>query len=223
MKKSIIGAAVVASLLVGAVAIAQPGPQGQGGPGGGPGGRFERLSPDDRAAFLDGRMAAMKAMLRLTPDQEKHWPALETALREAANQRFQRMQQRRETRNAQQQGDPIQRLRTQAERMAEGAATLKKIADAAQPLYASLDANQKARVDRMMARGQGMMMGGMRGEGRGWGGGYEGGGHGRGGYGPGGYGRGGYGPGGYGPGGYGPGGSGPGERGPGGNPGPNRL
>ncbi|WP_168201624.1 Spy/CpxP family protein refolding chaperone [Phreatobacter aquaticus] len=180
MKKSIIGAAVIASLLVGAVAIAQPGPQGQGGPGGGPGGRFERLSPEDRAAFLDGRMAAMKAMLRLTPDQEKHWPALEAALREAANQRFQRMQQRREMRNAQQQVDPVQRLRTAAERMAEGAATMKKIADAAQPLYASLDASQKARVDRMMSRGRGMMMGGMggmRGEGRDWGHGHEGGGH----------------------------------------------
>ena len=181
MKKSIIGAAVIASLLVGAVAIAQPGSAGPGWP--------RRRDPavvssvchrEDRAAFLDGRMAAMKAMLRLTPDQEKHWPALEAALREAANQRFQRMQQRREMRNAQQQVDPVQRLRTAAERMAEGAATMKKIADAAQPLYASLDASQKARVDRMMSRGRGMMMGGMggmRGEGRGWGHGHEGGGH----------------------------------------------
>lgn len=177
MKKSIIGAAVVASLLAGAVAMAQPAPQppgaqGQGPQGqpGGPGGRMMRMSPEDRAAMVDARIAAMKAMLRLTPDQEKLWPPLEAALREASNQRFQRMQQWREMRAQREQADPVQRLRLAAERMAEGAATMKKIADAAQPLYASLDAAQKARVDRMMSRGRGMMMGGMMGgEGRGWG------------------------------------------------------
>lgn len=40
------------------------------------------FSPEDRAAFLDARVAALKSGLQLTAAQEKSWPALETALRE---------------------------------------------------------------------------------------------------------------------------------------------
>jgi hypothetical protein len=46
--------------------------------------RFEHrhyLSPEDRAAFVDARIAALKAGLELTPDQAKNWPAFEQALR----------------------------------------------------------------------------------------------------------------------------------------------
>jgi LTXXQ motif family protein len=42
---------------------------------------------DDFAAFTDARIAALKVGLRLTPAQEKNWPALETALREQAKAR----------------------------------------------------------------------------------------------------------------------------------------
>ncbi|WP_204326193.1 hypothetical protein, partial [Stenotrophomonas maltophilia] len=71
---------------------------------------------------------------------EKLWPPVEAALRESAALRAQRMQQWREMRSNpnQAQVDPIQRLRTAAERMATNAAAMKKLADAAQPLYASL-------------------------------------------------------------------------------------
>lgn len=49
--------------------------------------RHHRLSPEDRAAFLDARIAALKAGLELTPDQAKNWPAFEQALRDRAQLR----------------------------------------------------------------------------------------------------------------------------------------
>src|SRR5687768_12234366 len=42
---------------------------------------------DDLAAYGDARIAALKAGLKLTPEQEKNWPALEQALKQAAKQR----------------------------------------------------------------------------------------------------------------------------------------
>ncbi|CEJ15488.1 hypothetical protein BN1110_05833 [bacterium YEK0313] len=124
-------------------------------------GRRAQMNPEDRAAFLDARIAGLKALLRLTPEQERLWPPVEAALRESATLRAQRMQQWREMRvnpNAAQQ-DPIQRLRAAAERMTENATAMKKLADAAQPLYATLDANQKRRANAFLNRGRGMMAG----------------------------------------------------------------
>ncbi|HJZ21063.1 MAG TPA: hypothetical protein VJ226_08900, partial [Bradyrhizobium sp.] len=40
-----------------------------------------RLSAEDRAAFADARIAAVHAGLKLTPDQEKLWPPVESAVR----------------------------------------------------------------------------------------------------------------------------------------------
>src|ERR1700751_275891 len=56
--------------------------------------RFEhrhRLSPEDRAAFVDARIAALKAGLELTPDQAKNWPDFEKALRDRAQLRAERI------------------------------------------------------------------------------------------------------------------------------------
>ena len=54
------------------------------------------LSQEDRAAFTDARIAALKAGLRLTPDQEKNWPAFETALRDIAKMHEERYAGRRQ-------------------------------------------------------------------------------------------------------------------------------
>jgi hypothetical protein len=43
-----------------------------------------RFSPEDRAAFLDARIAALKAGLELNAEQEKNWPPLESAMRDLA-------------------------------------------------------------------------------------------------------------------------------------------
>src|ERR1700730_18465193 len=96
-----------------------------------------RISPEDRAAYADARIAAVHAGLKLTPDQEKLWPPVETAVRDFAKLRIDRANARMNEKpdDAQKPDDPVARLRARADNMATTAAALKKIADAADPLY----------------------------------------------------------------------------------------
>jgi hypothetical protein len=110
-----------------------------------------RMSPEDRAAFTDARIAAVHAGLKLNADQEKLWPPIETAVRDFAKIRIERANARinaqKDDSNAQQKpDDPVARLRDRAEAMATSAAAMKKIADAADPLYKTLDDGQKRRL-----------------------------------------------------------------------------
>jgi hypothetical protein len=135
-----------------------------------------RFSPQDRAAFADSRIAAIHAGLTLTPDQEKLWPPVEKAIRDFAKLRIDRanarMEATKETKSeskndaksedAQKQApvDQVARLRERADRMAETAAALKKIADAADPLYKTLDDGQKRRLMVLTRMERGLGMGG---------------------------------------------------------------
>src|SRR4029077_19986745 len=117
----------------------------------------------DIAAFGDARIAALHAGLKLTAEQEKLWPPVETALRDLAKQRSERFAARA---NADGPKDPIDRLNLRADVMGQRAAGLKKLADAAGPLYKSLDESQKHRFvmlarlgDRQGGRGQRGTMG----------------------------------------------------------------
>src|ERR1700689_2383696 len=49
-----------------------------------------RMSPEESPAFADARIAAVKAGLKLTPDQEKLWPPVEAAVRDFAKLRIER-------------------------------------------------------------------------------------------------------------------------------------
>jgi LTXXQ motif family protein len=120
-----------------------------GGPGG-PGGEQRKWTADDMRAFSEARIAALKAGLALRPDQDRNWAAFEQALRARAKDRIERMQARTD---AQQQPvtDPIERLRRASEAATRRGAALKQIADAAAPLYQSLDDAQKARF-QLLAR-----------------------------------------------------------------------
>jgi hypothetical protein len=107
-----------------------------------------RLSTEDRAALTDARIAAVHAGLKLTADQEKLWPPLESAVRDFAKLRIDRANARMNAKpdDAQQPDDPVGRLRERADNMAASGAALKKIADAADPLYKTLDEGQKRRL-----------------------------------------------------------------------------
>jgi hypothetical protein len=109
-----------------------------------------RVNPEDRAALADARIAAVKAGLKLTPDQEKLWPPVETAVRDFVKLRIDRAnartQARRNGETPSAKPDPMVRLSERADRMATTAAALKKIADAAQPLYQTFDEGQKRRL-----------------------------------------------------------------------------
>ncbi|HLZ01823.1 MAG TPA: Spy/CpxP family protein refolding chaperone [Bradyrhizobium sp.] len=111
---------------------------------------FMRMSPEDRAALADARIAAIHAGLKLTPDQEKLWPPVESAVRDFAKLRIDHIQAwikaREDTQDQQKPDDPVARLRERADNMAASSAALKKIADAADPLYKTLDEGQKRRL-----------------------------------------------------------------------------
>ena len=121
-----------------------------------------RPSAEDVAAFTDARVAALKAGLKLTAEQEKHWPAVETAIRDLAKERADRLKERADRlaarREVQRGGDTarqpgpdaIARLRQGADAMSTRAAGLKKLADAAEPLYKSLDDGQKGRFAMLL-------------------------------------------------------------------------
>ena len=133
---------------------------------------MQRFTQDDMSAFADARVAALRAGLKLTPDQEKNWPAFESAYRNIAklraDRRTERMdawRKRREAReqdrgqgrdqgrdqnrdqnaNADRGADLIVRLQRRADAMTKGAAAFKQLTDAAAPLYQSLDEAQKRR------------------------------------------------------------------------------
>jgi len=114
-----------------------------------------RLSPEDRAALADARIAAVHTGLKLSADQEKLWPPVESAVRDLVKIRIDRAKAREEAaaKADEARPDPVTRLRDRAERMAVTAAALKKIADAADPLYKTLDDGQKRRLAMLTRRG----------------------------------------------------------------------
>src|SRR3954454_24180783 len=109
-----------------------------------------RMNPEDRAAFADARIAAVHAGLTLSADQEKLWPPVEAAVRDFAKLRIDRANARINAvpGDADQQNpdNPVARLRERADNMVSSAAAMKKIADAADPLYKTLDDGQKRRL-----------------------------------------------------------------------------
>jgi hypothetical protein len=135
--------------------------QGQmGGPGMGMMGKMGRwagrmMNPDDMAAFANARIAGVKAGLGLNADQEKLWPQVEAAVKDFAKQRIARMTAMRAAAQAGQGPatfDPITMMRNRADMMAEMAAGLKRIAESADPLYKTLNDDQKRRL-AMLTRG----------------------------------------------------------------------
>src|SRR5437588_3572072 len=108
-----------------------------------------RMNPEDRAAFADARIAAVHAGLKLNADQEKLWPPVEASVREFAKLRIDRANARMNgpqgDADQQKPDDPVARLRERADNMAISAAAMKKIADAADPLYKTLDDGQQRR------------------------------------------------------------------------------
>ncbi len=125
-------------------------------------------SAADVGAFANARIAAIHAGLALNADQEKLWPPVETVLKDIAKRRTERFEKFRAERQAQTPAqppaqaqtpaqptppDPITRMRRGAEFMGERAADLKKLADAAQPLYEKLDDAQKRRFAMLLRSG----------------------------------------------------------------------
>jgi zinc resistance-associated protein len=92
--------------------------------------------------FDEARLAVLKTGLILTPEQARNWSALEQAARDLGKLRIDHRVAMHSTTPA---SDPVERMRRRATAMSETSAALKKLADATESLYKSLDENQKQR------------------------------------------------------------------------------
>jgi hypothetical protein len=96
------------------------------------------------------RVGIVKGALQLTPEQEKYWAAFEEALKARSEGRQKRLAVLREH-IRQRDVDPFQLLRERADNLAQRGAELKKLVDAGQPLWQSLNSDQKERM-RLLGR-----------------------------------------------------------------------
>ena len=102
-----------------------------------------RLSAADLNALTDARIGIVKAALQLTPEQAKYWPPVEEAIRNRAMGRQTRLVARQRDQGD---SDPIDIVRHRADALAQRSAELKQLADAWQPLSATLTPEQKQRL-----------------------------------------------------------------------------
>jgi len=153
MLKTFLAGATALAIAGGAYAYAQQ-PSTAGAGGEFQHKRHSRMSADDVSALGDARIAALRAGLKLTAEQEKLWPPVESALRDLARQRSERFAARA---TADHPKDPIERMNLRAEVMGQRAAGLKKLADAAGPLYKTLDDGQKRRFALLARLDRGQM------------------------------------------------------------------
>jgi hypothetical protein len=106
----------------------------------------------DHEAIMDAGLGGTKAALKLTPDQNPLWEAFENAVRGGGEARMDDMRQMMENRERM---SSVERMDAMAGHMARRADELKKISEAAKPLYGSLDDTQKHKFELL---GREMMM-----------------------------------------------------------------
>ena len=115
----------------------------------------QRLNANDQSTLTDMRVDLVEAALQLTPEQEKYWPAVESAIRAGAEDRKARIAKIQGTvgmradesrievmRNR----DPIAFLQRRSQALAQRSADLDKLAEAWQPLYNTLSQEQRQRM-----------------------------------------------------------------------------
>ncbi len=106
-----------------------------------------RFTAEDRAAFMEARLAAIRTGLRLTAAQEAMWPPVEAAARDMAKQMTELRAQRESLGAA---SDPIERMARMGDGASKRGAAMTKLAEAARPLYASLNEDQKRRLQVLL-------------------------------------------------------------------------
>jgi hypothetical protein len=173
MKRRLIFTSTVAALGAGLIAASALAQQSTTSPNPPTANTRAPISSEDRAVLIDARIAAIKAGLKLTAEQEKLWPPVEVAARDMAKQ-AQDSRAARGTAPANE--DPVERMARMGSEMTQRGASMTKVATAARPLYASLSEDQKRRLQILMhpagmQRGERGEHGGMKGhhrEGHGW-------------------------------------------------------
>jgi hypothetical protein len=100
--------------------------------------------------LTDARIGVLKAVLQLTPEQAKYWPAVEEAIRAKAEVKYQRIVAVAKQFSQQHEVDPVALIRERADALTQKAAALKKLADAWEALSQKLNPDQKERL-RLLA------------------------------------------------------------------------
>lgn len=97
--------------------------------------------------LTDVRIDVVKRALQLSPEQAKYWPAIEEAMRARAEGRRERLKNVAiRAADGQSDRDFVKLIQNRATNLSERGAELKKLADAWQPLDATLSDTQKARM-----------------------------------------------------------------------------
>jgi hypothetical protein len=113
------------------------------------------LSANQMVDRADARTAKLKVDLNLTADQENNWPGFASAMQDMSKKQADHRIAIRDAR-AEQQGkfDVLDEMRKNADAQIERSNDQKKLADAAQPLYTTLNEQQKQRFAESMFGGE---------------------------------------------------------------------
>lgn len=107
-----------------------------------------RFDAAQRARFVEGRIAFLKAVLQITPAQESAFNHLADVMRENARDRAAAFEQWRANRDRP--TSAIDRVERQVQRLKMRTASRERILAALKPLYESLTPDQKQVADRLV-------------------------------------------------------------------------
>ena len=102
-----------------------------------------QLSAEQIVANSDANIDRIKGELNLTPEQEKNWTGFNSAMHYLGHNGADRLNLRIERAKRDPPDDIIEQMRNEAQFLNDRAVDQRAVADAAEPLYASLDDKQK--------------------------------------------------------------------------------
>jgi LTXXQ motif family protein len=111
-----------------------------------------QLSAEQIVANSDANIDRIKAELNLTPEQEKNWTAFNSAMHYLGHNGADRLNLRIARAKRDPPDDIIEQMRNEAQFLNDRAVDQRNVADAAEPLFASLDDKQKALFIEEMVR-----------------------------------------------------------------------
>ena len=103
-----------------------------------------QLTADQIVANSDANIERIKNELKLTPEQEKHWTGFNSAMHYLGHNGAARLNLRIARAKRDPPDDIIEQMRNEAQFLNDRAVDQRSVADAAEPLFASLDEKQKA-------------------------------------------------------------------------------
>jgi hypothetical protein len=111
-----------------------------------------KLTAEQIVANSDAYVERIKKGLNLTPDQEKNWGSFASAMHYLGHNGAERLNLRIARAQRDPPDDIVEQMRNEAQFLVDRAADQRNVADAAEPLYASLDDKQKQLFIEEMVR-----------------------------------------------------------------------